>query len=95
MKGSTVEEMVFSVNNYTDRPLVDRTGLTGLYDIETEGWVPMRPRPGGNDAESVAMADPTRPTLYMVFDQLGLKMESSKGLVEMYVIEHVERPTAN
>jgi uncharacterized protein (TIGR03435 family) len=41
------------------------------------------------------MADPTRPTLYMIFDKLGLKMQSSKAAVEMLVIEHVEKPTEN
>ncbi len=41
------------------------------------------------------MADPTRPTLYMIFEKLGLKMESSKAPVEMFVIDHIERPTEN
>jgi uncharacterized protein (TIGR03435 family) len=92
-------ELVVSVSNFTDRPLIDRTGLTGLYDIDTDGWVPMRQRPVQPGAEptpeSIAMADPTRPTLYMIFDKLGLKMEPSKAPVEMFVIEHVEKPTAN
>jgi len=92
-------ELVISVSNFTDRPLIDRTGLTGLYDIDTEGWVPMRPRPLPPGAEptpeSVALSDPTRPTLFMIFEKLGLKMESSKAPVDMFVIEHVERPTEN
>ena len=41
------------------------------------------------------MADPTRPTLNMTFDKLGLKMESSKAPVESFVIEHVEKPVEN
>jgi len=56
-----------------------------------------RPEPPGGEptAESVALADPTRPTLYMIFEKLGLKMEGSKAPVEMFVIERVERPTEN
>jgi uncharacterized protein (TIGR03435 family) len=91
-------ELAVSVSNFTDRPLLDRTGLTGLYDIDTDGWVPMRPRPArpdGPNAEDLAMADPTRPTLNMIFDKLGLKMESSKAPVEMFVIDRVEKPTGN
>jgi uncharacterized protein (TIGR03435 family) len=98
-KAFDMAELVLSVSNFTDRPLIDKTGLTGLYDIDTEGWVPMRsrPLPPGTvpTPESVALADPARPTLFMIFEKLGLKMESSKAPVEMFVIEHVERPTEN
>ena len=84
---------------WTDRPLVDRTGIKGLYEIDTEGWVPMRakPLPPGVEprAEDVAFADPTRPTLHMIFDRLGLKMESQKAPVEAFVIESVEKPSEN
>ncbi len=99
VKAFDMAELVVSVSNFTDRPLIDRTGLTGLYDIDTEGWVPMRQRPAppGDDPtpESIAMADPARPTLYMIFEKLGLKMESSKAPVELFVIDHVEKPTGN
>ncbi len=93
-------ELAVSVSNFTDRPLIDRTGLNGLYDIDTEGWVPMRPRPGPApgaqpSAEDLAFADPARPTLYMIFERLGLKMESSRAPVDMFVIDRVERPSEN
>ena len=97
-KAFNMAELTVSVSNYTDRPLLDRTGLTDLYDIDTDGWVPMRQRPvppGDPTPESIAMADPTRPTLNMIFDRLGLKMESSRAPVEMFVIDRVEKPTAN
>jgi uncharacterized protein (TIGR03435 family) len=93
-------DLVTSVSNFTDHPLIDRTGLTGLYDIDTDGWVPVRPRPSPPpgaqpSAEDLAFADPMRPTLYMIFERLGLKMESSKAPVEMFVIDHVEKPMEN
>jgi uncharacterized protein (TIGR03435 family) len=93
-------DLVQFVGNWTDRPLVDRTGIKGLYEIETEGWVPMRPRPppppGAEPrAEDIALADPTRPTLHMIFDRLGLKMESQKAPVESLVIQSVEKPSEN
>jgi uncharacterized protein (TIGR03435 family) len=98
VKAFNMTELAVSVSNFTDRPLIDRTGLTGLYDIDTDGWVPMRPRPArpdGPTAEDIAMADPTRPTLNMIFDKLGLKMEASKAPVELFVIDRVEKPTEN
>ena len=99
-KAFDMPELAVSVSNFTDRPLIDRTGLTGLYDIDTDGWVPMRARPArppGEEptAEDLAFADPARPTLYMIFEKLGLKMESSRASVEMFVIEDVEKPSPN
>jgi uncharacterized protein (TIGR03435 family) len=41
------------------------------------------------------MADPTRPTLFLIFERLGLKMESQKAPVEVFVIDHVEKPSEN
>jgi uncharacterized protein (TIGR03435 family) len=66
--GKTVNmsELATWLENWTDRPLVDNTGFKGLFDIDTEGWVPMRPRPGpppGTEpsAEDRAFADPPGP----------------------------------
>jgi uncharacterized protein (TIGR03435 family) len=86
--------------SWADRPVIDKTGLPGLFNIQTEGWVPMRPRPprpAGQDptAEDLAFADPARPTLFQIFDRLGLKLESQRAPVEMFVIESAERPTDN
>jgi uncharacterized protein (TIGR03435 family) len=92
----TIADLAEAVSNWADRPVVDRTGLEGLFVIETEGWAPMQPRgPDANEAETKAMSDPARPTLYMIFDRLGLKMESSKAPIETFTIEHIEKPTAN
>ncbi len=96
----TVADVAQAVSNWSDRPVVDKTGLDGLYNIQTDGWVPMRarpPRPEGQEptAEDLAMADPTRPTLFQIFERLGLKLEPQRAEVEAFVIERVERPTEN
>ncbi|MBZ5617921.1 MAG: TIGR03435 family protein [Acidobacteriia bacterium] len=93
-------DLVGFVENWTDRPLIDKTGIERLYDIESEGWLPMRPRqppsPGTPpSAEDLAFSDPAIPTLFMIFERLGLKMEPQKAPIETYVIDHVERPTEN
>jgi uncharacterized protein (TIGR03435 family) len=92
----SMADLVLAVSNWADRPVVDRTGLEGLFQIDTDGWAPMLPRAaGGNEDETKALNDPERPTLYLIFERLGLKMESSKAPVEMFVVEHVEKPTEN
>jgi bla regulator protein blaR1 len=92
----SMADLALAVSNFADRPVIDRTGIEGLFEINTEGWVPMRPRPGGTATGGDAgIDDPERPTLYMIFERLGLKMESSKAPVEMFVVEHIEKPSGN
>ena len=80
--------------------VVDRTGLTGKYDFTLQ-WTPDEGEsPMLSNATSAANAqpppDPNGPSLFMALqDQLGLKLESKKGPVEIIVIDHLERPSGN
>jgi uncharacterized protein (TIGR03435 family) len=102
-KGVTLQEAVEYAENWSDRPILDKTGIQGLYELDTEGWLPFGARPPADppppgttpSAEALALADPATPTLFMIFERLGLKLEPQKGPVPMFVIEHVERPTEN
>ena len=85
-----MSDLAAYVENWTDRPLLDKTGIKGLYRFETKGWLPMSPTV---DAGSSALAD--RPTVFQMFDALGLRMEAQKGAVEVYVIDHIEKPSEN
>jgi uncharacterized protein (TIGR03435 family) len=85
---------------YRDRPIVDRTGLSGLYNIQTNGWtVEVGPVPLNatevQKAEFAEFADPSRPTLPSVFGGLGLRLEAQTAPVEIIEIRHVERPSQN
>ena len=88
-------DVVGFVENWTDRPLLDKTGIKGLYRIETPGWQPMQvvPFAPGQKQDGVDMAD--IPTIFTLFDRLGLKMESTRDKVDVYVIDHIEKPTEN
>lgn len=84
------------LEDFADRPVVDRTGLTGLFDVDTAGWLPMRGKPGqpGDKAEDGSdMA--TMPTMFTIVEGLGLRLESQKAPVDTIVVEHVERPSEN
>ena len=84
-------------SNQVGRLVVDRTGLTGIYDIELQfaggrgvGLGPLPPQPG----EPPTPPDPDRPELSTAIqEQLGLRLESARGPIEVMVIETVERPT--
>jgi uncharacterized protein (TIGR03435 family) len=74
------------------RPVVDRTGLTGIYDLELT-WTPeqLPVAPGGRELPPI---DPNGPSLFTaVEEQLGLKLQATTGPVEVLVIDSAERPT--
>jgi uncharacterized protein (TIGR03435 family) len=92
------------------RKVLDQTGLDGLYDFEltfsSEGLdspfgrgFPLPP-PGaagaaGAGTTSQPIASDPLPSLFTAIQELGLKLESTKGPVEVLVVDSVEKPTAN
>jgi uncharacterized protein (TIGR03435 family) len=71
------------------RNVIDKTGVAGRFDISIQ-WTPDQ-APAGVDAATNA---DTAPSLFTVLEeQLGLKVESAKGPVDVLVIDHVDRPT--
>ena len=67
------------------RTVVDRTGLEGLYDLDVT-FAPAGPGAGQSDAPSLFTA---------LQEQLGLKLDPENELVEVLVVERIERPTEN
>jgi len=64
------------------RPVLDRTGIAGEFDVDLE-WTP---------DESMDIG----PSIFTALqEQLGLRLEALKGVVEVLVIDHAERPSAN
>ena len=76
-----------------DRPVVDRTGLTGRYDFDLK-WAPDESQFGGDLPPAPADA-PAAPLFTAIQQQLGLKLEATKGPVAALVIDTAERPSAN
>jgi uncharacterized protein (TIGR03435 family) len=76
--------------------VLDKTGLTGKYDLAME-WPPEdRPGPMSEGGEGGNAAESSGPSIFTVIqEQLGLKLESHKTDVEVLVIDHVEAPSAN
>jgi bla regulator protein BlaR1 len=92
----TMEDLASAVSNWSDRPVVDRTGLQGLYKIETVGWAPMQPREGGDPGtaeDGVPWSE--RQTLFTIFEKMGLKLEAQRAPIERVVIESAQRPVEN
>ncbi len=79
----------------------DKTGLKGSYDFTLKWWYGAPSSGSAADASGgqpvPPAADPAGgPDLFGAVQlQLGLKLESGKGPVEVIVIDHVERPSGN
>jgi uncharacterized protein (TIGR03435 family) len=76
-----------------DRPVVDKTGLTGRYDFDLE-WAPDDSQFGG-DVKPASADAPSPPFFTAVQQELGLRLVAAKGPVEALVVDHAEHPTAN
>jgi len=88
----TMDDLARYIENWTDLPVVNRTALSGLFAVNTEGWLPMRlppPPPGGNPAGTEFDG---LPTLFTVLRTVGLELHKQEGTVPVYTVEHIERP---
>jgi uncharacterized protein (TIGR03435 family) len=75
-----------------DRPVVDETGLTGTFDFTVEFTPELGPLPPGVSFTP----DPTGPTFQQALkEQLGLKLDSQSGSVNVFIVDHIEQPTEN
>jgi uncharacterized protein (TIGR03435 family) len=106
-KGIGMRSLASLVQNYAGRPVFDKTGLTGIYDVKlvfaplllngmhVGGPLPPGVSPDGNGTE--LPGDPVGgPTVMAALEeQLGLKLVSSRGPMQVVVIEHMDKPSAN
>jgi uncharacterized protein (TIGR03435 family) len=92
-QGMTLDEFCKVFLGRLDRPILNKTGISGLFDFRVEyANETVLPVGDGSNAGDTA----ARPSIFTAFEQqLGLKLVSGKGPAEFYVIDHVERPTEN
>jgi uncharacterized protein (TIGR03435 family) len=90
----TMDDFVAMLQRATlDRPTVNRTGLTGKYDFDLV-WAPDESQYGGEVPK--APDDAPSPTLFTaVQEQLGLKLEPTRGTVAAMVVDGAAKPSAN
>jgi uncharacterized protein (TIGR03435 family) len=86
-------ELVRALSMLLGRSVIDRTGVTQLFDLQLE-FVPddttpaMPPPPPDSGISGVSIAQALQ-------QQLGLRLESTRGAVQVIVVDHAERPSAN
>jgi uncharacterized protein (TIGR03435 family) len=95
--GVTMSGLASYLQTLIGQAVVDKTGLTATYNFKLT-WMPDetqggRPGAGAGAADAVNEGGPSIFTALQ--EQLGLKLEASKGPVETLVIDHAERPSEN
>jgi bla regulator protein blaR1 len=101
-EGSDMQGLARVMSLQLGRTVVDQTGLTGNYDY-TLKWTPDNappPMPGGGPEggppRNDNAGDAAGPSVFTaVQEQLGLKLEPTKGLVDVIVIDHIDPPSEN
>ena len=82
------------LSDYLDRPVLDETGIDGLFDFKLI-WTPDETPREQNPAEQHPPVDPNGASIFeAVQEQLGLRLVPQKGAVEMLVIDRVDRVPA-
>jgi uncharacterized protein (TIGR03435 family) len=96
--GATLPMLAQTLSDATSRKVIDKTGITGNYNFQLD-WTPtpgqMVPPPGPEN-ESLPQPDPSGPSIFTaVEEQLGLKLQATKGPVEVIVVDRAEKPSGN
>jgi bla regulator protein blaR1 len=93
--GFPISQITTMLGGMTGRMVVDRTGLTGNWEFVLSFAPPQGgPPPGAQLPPGVPAPDPDAPSIFTALqEQLGLKLESTKGPVEVTVIDAIEHPT--
>jgi bla regulator protein blaR1 len=83
------------LSRFFGRGVIDQTGFSGAFDVNLK-FLPDETTPGLPPPPPGAVpVDTASPSIFTALQQLGLKLKSTKGPVEVLVIDHVERPTPN
>jgi uncharacterized protein (TIGR03435 family) len=93
-RNASIGQLVYVLEaRVLDRPVVDKTGLTGNFDFDLS-WMPNETQFGGKGAS--IPADPDSPDIFTAMqEQLGLKLESQRDPVDVLMIDRAEKPSEN
>jgi uncharacterized protein (TIGR03435 family) len=94
-KAIDMDDLVHYIGNWTDLAVVNRTALSGLFTVNTGGWLPMRLPPPPPNARPTTNPFAGLPTIFTVLGKLGLELKRQEDILSVYTVERIERPTAN
>jgi uncharacterized protein (TIGR03435 family) len=85
--------LIRNLSKNVDRPILDKTEIAEPFDLHLE-WAP--DNAAAKPTKTEQPPDDSRPSIFAAIqEQLGLKLTAQKAPVEVLVIDHVEKPSAN
>lgn len=96
----SMAQVAAALSNALQRPVIDKTGMAGTFDVRLK-WTqdqstPGFYAPGLAPSQSELPSDGPNGSIFTAIqEQLGLKLESARGLVDVLVIDHLAPPTPN
>jgi uncharacterized protein (TIGR03435 family) len=88
-RGVSMADFATLITPWVDRPVIDRTGLAGLFDVDVEG---VEVKPAGPFGPSYRPSNTKASIFTTVRSQLGMRLEPVNAPIEVLIIEHVARP---
>jgi uncharacterized protein (TIGR03435 family) len=88
-------EFVRVLSRVLGRPVIDQTGFAGVFDVALD-FLPDETTPGlpAPPPGAVPFSNAS-PSIFSVVQEMGLRLESTRGPVDVLVVDHAERPSAN
>jgi len=89
-----MDDLAHYLENWTDLPVENRTSLTGVFTMSSEGWRPMRlPPPPPKGAGNVDFTH--LQTIDTALSGLGLELHKGVATLPFYTVEQIQRPSAH
>jgi uncharacterized protein (TIGR03435 family) len=89
LSGQSLDGLARILANVLGRTVINKTEMPGVFDIKLE-WTPDPPA----GAEAATPTEGSAPSIFTAIqEQLGLRLESQKGPVEVFVIDSAEKPS--
>lgn len=89
-----MDDLARYIENWADLPVLNRTAISGLFAVETDGWTPMRlPPPPPGSPPGAGFDD--LPTIFTVLRKLGLELKQQDATVPVYTVVQIERPASD
>jgi uncharacterized protein (TIGR03435 family) len=94
-----ITQLVRNLSQRLGRPVIDKTDLKGRYDFELIYTPDPGQKPAGQQplpSSAPPPPDPNGPSIFAALEeQLGLKLQSTRGPVRVLVVDHAEKPSEN
>ncbi len=88
-RGITMADLASLITPWLDRPVIDRTGLSGTFDVDLEG---VEVKPAGPFGPSYRPSETKESIFNTVQSQLGMRLEPATAPIEVLIVERVEKP---